>query len=363
MDSQSNSLGIIANICSQNRKDLEKELRERNISPLNKNKGVLIKYATYFNRKYIKKLQFQSSTIMISETSLPASAETKPPIVPTKETTKSFDLTGWKIRYNGTTNVEEFIDRIEETATIRNIPTEILHRNFIDLISHELLSWHKIHKTKVKSWPELKAALLKSFAPKEAQHRIKSALFSIKQLPEETVSQYTQRADVLNIKLASPITETELIPVITDGLLAKYENIATSLKISSLEQLKDACLLLENYQDKKRNIKPSNSPLIPSLSSRIKPEFNEKKFCSFCKRAGHSQSSCFKQAKLSNNQDNRNHPKRSRDRSPQPDNLREIFKRSRNNMERIHPSSHAIAKPPSDFSKPPPNWAKRNPKN
>lgn len=357
------TLGIIPHISTSKKEELLQALRSRKISPRNKSKKCLIQYASFYNKKYIRKLQFQQEdTSEIISTSLTVS-EAKPLVVQAQEQTKIYDLTTWKTKYNGLTDVEDFINRIEETAQVRGIPESILHRNFIDLIAPEMLTWHRIHKRKTNSWRELKVALLSSFGEKKAQHRVRLSLLAIKQHSGEPVARFTQRAEAINIKLTQPVPEAELLPVLIDGLLPRYENIITSQKIATLEQLKDVCQLLEAYQDRKKDERFPKENFRPSTSSGIKPEHNEKKSCSFCHKIGHSQAACFKQAKLLSSKDTHSNKRRSVDRSPRRDEGRKFGKRPRqDNTETSIPDLRFI-KPPMDFSRPPPNWTARKTKN
>lgn len=366
MESQTETVevtsGIIPNILHSSKQSLLQALRERNLSPTNKAKKSLINYALYFNKKYTRNLQFSNHTQREEKPTPPNREEIKVTTTTNNSPIKVYDLSAWKVKYNGQTNIEDFIYKVEETANIRGISLEILHKNFIDLISPEIFSWHKTHKKKTKCWSELKAALLQSFGKTEAQHKIKLNLLSIKQSPKETTAQYSQRAEEINDKLLIPLPESELLPVIIDGLSERYENIITSQKISSLAQLKEVCLLLELYQDRRKASVVTHDCPKPSLSSAIKPENNERKHCSFCKKQGHELSNCFKHAKILEKQDSKpfKRPTSEVHDAPQ-DNLRAIFKRSKHNYERIGVPDNFV-KPPTDFSRPPPNWFKK-PKN
>lgn len=369
MDSNSpkatSDLGIIPNIRNTKKEALLSALRDRRISPRNKSGKSLVNYALYFNKRYTRKLNLQPGTPTRVSPPIPSSTPDVEIILPDPPVKKVFDLTPWKVKYNGKTPVRDFIDRIEELAQIRDVPMDILHRNFVDLIAPEMFSWHKTKKDKTNSWPQLKAELLADFEIKEAQHRIKSTLFSIKQSLNETATEFVQRAEAINIKLSTPVSEIELIPILTDGLLQKYENIAISQRILSIAHLKEQCLLLETYRERRQDGRDNrNPPKQAGLLQTIKPEFNERKFCSFCKRPGHLQTSCFKLSKLEKPQSIlANTRKTSRERTPPRDELRETFKRSRHNNERIHNAGTRNNKPLVDLSKPPPNWFHQKPKN
>lgn len=363
MEAPQVTLGIIPHISTSRKEELLQALRNRKISPRNKSKKCLIQYASFYNKKYIRRLQFQlEDTSEIISTPLTV-AEAKPLVVQAQESTKIYDLTSWKTKYNGLTDVEDFINRVEETALVRGIPESILHKNFIDLIAPEMLTWHRIQKRKTNSWQELRTALLTNFGEKKAQHRVRLSLLAIKQYPGEPVARFTQRAEAINIKLTQPVPEGELLPVLIDGLLPKYENIITSQKISTLEQLKDVCQLLEAYQDRKRDERFPKENLLPSTSSGIKPEHNDKKSCSFCHKVGHSQATCFKQAKLLSSKDPHSNKRRSTDRSPKRDDRRKFDKRPRQDHTVTSIPDLRFIKPPMDFSRPPPNWTARKTKN
>lgn len=366
-------MGVIPNVHNLSKVHLQAVLKDRGISPLNKSKSALKAYALLFNKKFIRKINLSVASedkapntpvleIPVSNKETRTHVTVKQDNAPITAQEKTYDLTPWRIKYNGVSDVLDFIDRIEETASIKNVPFDVLQKNFIELISPELIPWHRIQKSKCKDWNKLRSALITSFGKSEAQHRIKLSLLSIKQLVNETVATFIERAESINIKLSHPVSEAELLPVITDGLLQRYENIITSQKIVSLAHLNEVCLILESHQDRKNNKTTTDNITVPSRPSGLKPEFDNKKVCSFCKKVGHLATTCFKQAKFLEAKEPRTLKRhRSRDRSPPRDELREIFKRSRNNMERLQ-DPHFV-KPQVDFSKPPPNFHARKPKN
>lgn len=123
--------------------------RDRRIFPRNKSGKSLVNYALYFNRRYTRKLNLQPNTTILISPSIPSPTIDVKVIFPDPPVRKVFDLTPWKINYNGKTPIRVFIDRIEETAQIKDISTDILHRNFIDLKALEMFSWHRIKKDKM----------------------------------------------------------------------------------------------------------------------------------------------------------------------------------------------------------------------
>lgn len=367
-------LSVILNVHNLSKAQIQSALKNRGLSPTNKSRSELKAYALLFNKRCIRRMNLSPENEDNSRTITKASMDPdfKRPgniINKRKQITANqlsqeeiYDLSTWKIKYNGVSNVLDFIERIEETASIKNIPLDALQRNFIELISPELIPWHRIQKRKCKDWNKLKTALISSFGKTEAQHRIKLSLLSIKQLVNESVATFIERAESINVKLANPIPEDELLPVITDGLLQKYESIITSQKITSLLQLNEVCFLLESYQDRKNSRVVPNNRAVPNHSTELKPEFDNKKICSFCKKVGHLAATCFRQAKVLESKEPRTFKrKHSKDRSPRRDDLRDTFKRSKFNMERLQEPGHI--KPQVDFSKPPPNFHRRNQKN
>lgn len=221
----------------------------------------------------------------------------------------------WGVKFSGSSDIRDFVLRVEELARCRRIELSFVVTAFPDLLEGRALSWFRTIFKETLTWPELKGLLLQRFDKNANQTEALKALLTMKQQYNQSVVDYVEDVQLANLRLNLPLPEDQITDLVCNSLLPKYAVVIAYFDDKNIESLVNVCkrfersLTLSDGSDSKANdfkkttsFKPyrqnnssSTSTATSTLTSSTSTPFNKSKFrCSFCNAQGHTKPFCRK---------------------------------------------------------------------
>lgn len=145
-------------------------------------------------------------------------------------------LTSWNLKYDGHSDVVDFISSVEELLAARGISEQLLLSNFHDLLSESVLTWYRVNRFRITSWEHLKSLLFENFLPADYVYQITTQLRTSRQSDSQTLLEYVSQMRFLANKIPNRITESDFFEMIKHTILPKYH---TALALGSLTSIDD----------------------------------------------------------------------------------------------------------------------------
>lgn len=207
------------------------------------------------------------------------------------------------LKYNGSSCVRVFLQRLEELCVSRGISEQLLHASAAELFDGEVLCWYRSVRSELNNWPELKQSLINEYLPYDFDRRLMQEIRTRTQGPNENIVTYV--AIMLNYfsRLSYDVSEKDKFDIIFQNIRPEYSVPLCTTEITSLKQLKESCRMLEVGKHRVQTFveppKLSNGCLAPDLACKIsaKPKIHavvpaENKFCARCRVDSHRLSEC-----------------------------------------------------------------------
>lgn len=239
----------IANINNASKEELITELTLRHIVPKSSFEE-LRKQARDFNKSH-KETTSKDGGYEKLDTDSEGEMQGKHTII--KKTTIIYkeptvtNVDNWKLRFDGKSNVREFLLLLNEKCRTRNISHENLLRVFPELLDGLALLWYRSIYREDLEWEELSHLLIKQFEPNDLQTDLKIKLFNMRQPKDMSVLEFTLNMKALNNMLDAKLPENELLKLAKKALSPKYTNLLVSRDMDSFEQLTTHAGNLESF--------------------------------------------------------------------------------------------------------------------
>lgn len=204
--------------------------------------------------------------------------------------TKYFDVSRWKVQFDGDSSVTSFIERIEELRISRNVTEEQLLKSAVELFAKDALLWYRTHK--FNSWGELISKLRQDFQPYDYELDLWDEIRKRTQGVKERVITFVAAVENLFNRLgANKPTEKTRVDWIRRGLLPHIQSQLALHTIETVPELTRLGRLVEETFVRTQRFCPpptnyksllepdlayrksSNSQHYPSCSA-IRPEIN-----------------------------------------------------------------------------------------
>lgn len=131
-------------------------------------------------------------------------------------------LTAWNLKFDGHSDVRDFISAVEELQAARGITERLLLANFHDLLSEPILTWFRVNRFQVTSWPRLRALLYDNFLPVDYTYQIVSQLRAKKQSEDQSLWEFVSQMRFLANKIPNSLSESDFFEIIKHNMLPKY---------------------------------------------------------------------------------------------------------------------------------------------
>lgn len=246
-------------------------------------------------------------------------------------TSSSSSVHSWGLKFSGSSDVRDFILRIEELSRCRKVELSSVVTSFSDLLEGRALSWFRTIFDDSLSWSTLKKLLISRFDVCTNQTEALKALFAMKQKFNQPIVEYVEDVQLANLRLDVPLSEEQLVDLVCDSLQPKYALAIAYFSEKSLSTLVSVCSKFEKLSVDKPaphfNSSPRGTFQKTSYSNRVhysqpptqvqgsyspRPTYNEASFsprassssssfnnkkafnCFYCKEQGHTKQFCQK---------------------------------------------------------------------
>lgn len=168
-------------------------------------------------------------------------------------------------------SVTDFLVRVEELSTSREIPTHVLFQATPELLTGRALLLYRSRKDTLYSWKDVVRLLKTEFLPIDYDERLLDEIKARTMGPNETMSTYLAVMQSLFHRLSEPIPEAKQLYYIRRNLTSFYQNALTLVDCTSIAQLSAYGKRIEQNRYFMDNFKPPPSKrntqlLEPSLA-------------------------------------------------------------------------------------------------
>lgn len=202
-------------------------------------------------------------------------------------------------------SVDDFVFRVEHLQWSNQIPWNEVLRDFHLLVSGEAHEWYwlQVKGGKVPNWESLKQALFSRYKTPKSYLEATRNLIDRKQQPGESVDSFFHSFNLLCSRLEQPISEFELIKIAKSNVKESLGRLVFPMFVSTLEQLRIACIEAERnfYKRENRYVAPQPTRISRQVSeTTIERENNREEeedisvaaissqiTCWNCKKVGH----------------------------------------------------------------------------
>ncbi|XP_063540809.1 uncharacterized protein LOC134749720 [Cydia strobilella] len=176
-----------------------------------------------------------------------------------------------KLKFNGTTCVRSFIQRVDEFIKARNIPASKILNYCTEIFQDNALHWYRSVRDKVDSWSELAALLRKDFDQSDYDYRLDTEIRGRTQGERESITIYLSIMDGMFSRLSNPPSEAEKLRILLHNIRPCYASTlaASSTEISTIDSLRSLCRNYETYHS--RHSQFQEPPRV--TSDTVAPEF------------------------------------------------------------------------------------------
>lgn len=180
-----------------------------------------------------------------------------------------------KLKYNGTTCVHTFIQKVNEFIEARQInPSKLLNYAY-EIFQDQALHWYRRNKHKVTTWLELSTLLKKDFSNVDYDYKLFNEIRSRTQGEREPITIYLSIMDGLFSRLSKSLPESEQLEILLHNIRPCYANtIATTInQINSIETLESVCrnyeMVMQRFSNFSEPPKISTNTLAPDLAYNL----------------------------------------------------------------------------------------------
>ncbi|XP_063534914.1 uncharacterized protein LOC134744897 [Cydia strobilella] len=188
-----------------------------------------------------------------------------------------------KLKYDGSSCVRAFIERVSEFCLAKNISSSKVLHNGTEIFTGGALHWFRSVKEQVTSWDDLVVLLKQDFGQADYDYRLVNEIKSRTQGETENIIIYLSVMSGLFSRLTRPLPEEEKLEILLHNIRPCYTSTLSSVsEIKSIEQLKMLCRNYESIQSRLSHFKEppraTADTLAPEFaysgsSSKPKPNF------------------------------------------------------------------------------------------
>lgn len=151
------------------------------------------------------------------------------------------DLKDWKVNFDGTGSVSDFLFKLETLSQRNQCNTDFLLSNFQIFLSGKAETWYWlfVKQNKDYTYPYLCYAITKEFGNLESDHEVLMRISLRKQHAKESYDEFHASLVGMNLRMQDPITERSLIKIIKSNVNPSLKMMLFASEPKTLEDLRD----------------------------------------------------------------------------------------------------------------------------
>lgn len=180
---------------------------------------------------------------------------------------KSINLSSLNLKFDGTSCVRVFIERLEELRQARGISEQLALVAFSDLLEKSALCWFRSNKNSFKTYSDLLAGLREDFDIPDLDYKLTKEIRARTQAKTESIVAYLSIMQGMISRLTKPLSEEEQLDIIMHNIRPEYMREMALLDISSIKQL-------QIYGKKLELARARQDQFVEPKPSDLKQDFN-----------------------------------------------------------------------------------------
>lgn len=230
-------------------------------------------------------------------------------VVPKTHILTKCGLTSWNLKFDGQSDVRDFVSSVEELLTARGISEQLLLANFHDLLAEPVLTWFRVNRYQITSWFCLRTLLFENFLPTDYAYQITSQLRAKKQLENQFLLEFVSQMRFLANKIPNVLPESDFFEIIKHNILPKYHaalvfgsvySVSDLLKVGKLADAYSSSIVNNSVNNPvysfdyspKSVVRSTYQPSICAATSVNTPRPKTAMLCFMCKQPGHFSKQC-----------------------------------------------------------------------
>ncbi|KAI5631433.1 retrotransposon gag protein domain-containing protein [Phthorimaea operculella] len=158
---------------------------------------------------------------------------------------KAANVASLNLKYDGSSCVLVFLERVEELRRSRSISAESLFRSAVELFTDNALLWYRGICDSVTCWEELKKELMNEYLSPDYNWRLLNEIQNRTQGQSESFSVYFAIMQNYFKRLLEPLSESQKLQILMRNIRPEYTEHLSLIAIGSLNELRDKCKLIE----------------------------------------------------------------------------------------------------------------------
>lgn len=161
----------------------------------------------------------------------------------------SIKMDKWNISYDGSTDIEDFLFKVETLRKRHNYTENQVVANFHVFLKGkaEEWLWFYLKKFPNTNYVTLKEAIVKEFSKVENDCDKIVQMVERRQMPRESFDEYFTDLVTMNSRLSQPMTDQKMIELIKNNSKESLGSLLFSYDLFSLDHLRDAARKAEKY--------------------------------------------------------------------------------------------------------------------
>lgn len=150
---------------------------------------------------------------------------------------KFVDVSRWKLTFDGTSSVTDFLERLEEMRISRNVSKTQLFNSISELLEGDAAVWYRFARVSIQNYDEFRDIFRSSFLPTNYEERIRDILKHRTQGASESVVIYVAHMENLFSKLISKPSEVSRVNFIKSKMLPHFQLSMAGKGVNTLQSL------------------------------------------------------------------------------------------------------------------------------
>lgn len=173
----------------------------------------------------------------------------------------------WGIRYLGSSNPLEFIDKMEQWASGYGIKKDQLVQTMPFILEGVAIDWWNTTPTKIETWEQLTTELVEYFLPPRYEEQMETQIAQLRQREDEPVREYAM--GLRKLMRFTKLSEEEKLDRIYRNCRSKIKLYTRRAGFESLTQFLKLAEEVEEIESSERRIaQPAQPQLRPDICMR-----------------------------------------------------------------------------------------------